>query len=143
VSNSQQAVNDLLNGSSGPPAFKFEAIGDIAKGTITNLETQQAKDFKTQAPKFYDDGNPIMQIVITQQPENGDEFRLFVKPAAKEVIRDAVEAAGATGLEIGGQLATQWTAEEPPQQIGMNPKKLFAAQYKAPANTISASDLLA
>jgi hypothetical protein len=141
--NNSQAANDLLNGGGGPPAFKFEKIGDTAKGRITNLATSQVTDFKTQEPKFYNDGNPIMQIVITMQPDdNAEEFRVFVKPKAKIAIREAVQAAEASGLEVGGMLALQYSGDEPAQQVGLSPTKLFTAQYKAPVAAIASGDLL-
>lgn len=136
------SVNDLLNGSSGPPAFKFEAIGDTAKGRITKLDTAQVRDFKTGQSRTYDDGNPIMQIVITLETKDGEETRVFCKPAARASIREAVQTAGCTGLETGGELALQYSGDEPPEQLGLSPKKLFTAQYKAPSNNISANDLL-
>lgn len=140
--NSQQAANDLLNGGGGPPAFKFENIGDTAKGRITNLSTSQVTDFKTQEPKFYNDGNAIMQIVITLEQENGEECRVFVKPKAKIAIREAVQAVGADGLLEGGQLAVKYSGDEAAQQAGLNPTKLFTAQYKAPVAAIPSGDLL-
>jgi hypothetical protein len=140
--NSAQAANDLLNGGGGPPAFKFETKGDTAKGRITELATAQARDFVSGEPKFYTDGNPIMQIVITLQPDNDDEFRLFVKPQMKQAIREAVQAVQATQLEVGGILAVRWDDEEPPTKKGFDPKKLFTAQYKSPVAAIPSGDLI-
>jgi Ca2+-binding RTX toxin-like protein len=140
--NNSQAANDLLNGGGGPPAFKFDNVGDTAKGRITNLATSQVTDFKTGEPKFYNDGNPIMQIVITVQPDDGEEFRIFVKPKAKIAIREAVQAAGADGLEAGGMIALQFSGNEAPSQAGLSPTKLFTAQYKAPVAAIPSGDLL-
>lgn len=137
-----QSVNDLLNGASGPAAFKFDKVGDTAKGRITKLDTMQVRDYKTQQPRYYDDGNPIMQIVITLEQENGEETRVFCKPAAKAAIRTAVQAAEAEGLEVNGTLAVQYSGDEPADQPGLNPKKQFTAQYKAPVNNISANELL-
>jgi len=138
----EQAANDLLNGGGGPAGFKFESIGDTAKGSITNLTTQQARDFKTQKPKTYEDGNPIMQIVITLRQDDDEETRVFVKPAMKAAIRDAVATSGADGLSVGGRLAVRYTADEPPEQPGLNPKKLFTAQYEPPNTTVKADELL-
>lgn len=137
--------NDILMGGGGPPSIfsKESKIGDVAKGTITKLDTQQVRDFVTQEPKTYPDGNPIMQIVITLRQEHGEEGRLFCKPAMKEAIRNAVLAAGAEGLEVGGRLAVQYSGDEAPEKAGLNPKKLYTAQYEPPKPaSISAGDLL-
>jgi hypothetical protein len=142
MSNTQtQEVNDLLMGGGGPPAFKFEKVGDTAKGVITSIGKTQATDLKTRELKFYPDGNPIMQVVITLRQENNDETRVFCKPAAKTAVRDAVQAAEASGLEVGGKLAIQYSGDEPTGP-GLSPKKLFNAQYVAPTNSISAEDLI-
>lgn len=135
-------VNDFLNSAGGPPAFKFTNVGDTAKGTVVTATVQQARDFKTGQPKTYDDGNPIKELVVTLRREDGEECRVFCKPAAKAAIRDAVVAAGAQGLEPGGQLAVQYSGDEAAQTVGLNPKKLFKAQYQPPANTVSTDDLL-
>ena len=129
---SAQAANDILNGTGGPPSFKFETVGDTATGVITALATSQVTDFVSKEPKFYSDGNPIMQIVITLEQDNLEETRIFVKPAAKTAIRDAVAAAGAERLEIGGKLAVKFASTEPPERAGLSPKKVFTAQYKKP-----------
>lgn len=135
-------VNDFLNSQGGPPAFKFDNLGDIAKGVITNLTLSQARDFDTGKPKFYDDGNPIMQLVITLRQDDNEERRLFCKPQWKVAIRDAVSAAGAETIEVGGRLAVKWASEEPPKRAGMKPQKIVEAQYQAPTNAVSADDLL-
>lgn len=134
-------MNDLLNGS-GPPSFKFENIGDTVKGVITALATSQVTDFTSGEPKHYNDGNPIMQIVITLRQADDEEVRIFCKPSAKVAIREAVQKAGADGLAEGGRLALQYSGNEPASKPGLNPKKLFTAEYQAPVASVSATDLL-
>jgi len=136
------SVNDLLNGGGGPPSFKFDKIGDTAKGVITDLNTSQVRDFTSNELKVYDDGNPIMQIVITIRQDDDEEARIFVKPSAKVAIREAVQKAGAKGLEKGGRIAVKYSDDEAPEKRGLNPKKLFTAQYEAPTKSISEKDLL-
>lgn len=133
-------LNDLLGGS-GPPAFKFENVGDTAKGIIVDANNSQVTDFTSGKPKFYDDGNPMMQLVVTLRQDNGEETRVFCKPAAKAAIKEAVEKAGAK-FEAGGRLAVKYSGTEPSKQAGMSPKKLFVAQYEAPVKTINEDDLL-
>jgi len=137
---SHDAANALLNGGGGPSAFKFTTHGEVAKGAITDLGTQQVRDFKTGQPRTYDDGNPIMQIVITLRQDDGELGRLFVKPAMKIAIAEAVRASGADGLTVGSTLAVQYTGDEAPTAPGLSGKKLFKAEYK-PAS-ISADQLI-
>ncbi len=126
-------ANRLLMGSSGPPAAKFDTIGDGVRGTITALDTQQVRDFATGNPRTYPDGNPIMQIVVTLTQDDGEACRVFFKPAIREAVRGAVQTAGAPGLEIGGKLAVRYTEDEAQATPGLNPKKLYIAKYEAPA----------
>lgn len=137
---SSQSLDDLLGG--GPPAFKFETVGDTAKGIVLGAQNQQVTDIKTNEPLFYNDGNPRTQLVVTLRLDDGNETRVFCKPAAKEAIREAVKSAGAS-FEVGGRLAVKYTGDEPSKQAGMSPRKLFSAQYAAPApQTVNADDLL-
>jgi hypothetical protein len=140
--------NQLLMGT-GIPSVKFERKGQIVKGKIHSVELQQQRDFKTRELLTWDDGKPMMQIVVTLQtdernPENPNDDgmrRLFVRRQMQQAVRTAVVQAGATGLEPGGTLAVQWFDEEPPETVGMSPKKLYQAQYVPPAQA-QASDLL-
>lgn len=133
-------ANSLLMGT-GVPGAKFPTIGTVVKGRITAVDSGQQVDFKTKAPLFYDDGKPRMQIVVTlatdiRDPEipNDDGVRkLYVKGQMQKAIRDAVVAAGAEGLEIGGTIAVQFTAEKPSETRGFNPSKVYVAQYARPA----------
>jgi hypothetical protein len=136
-------ANRLLMGSAGPPAARFDTIGDTASGTITALDTQQVRDFATGNPRTYPDGNPIMQIVATLNGDDGENFRIFFKPAIREAVRNAVTAAGADGLEVGGKLAVRYTSDEPVVSgTGFNPKKLYQAKYEPPAPAaVSVDDL--
>lgn len=143
------SVNDLLLSGGGKTA-KFDNIGDTVKGTIISAETGQQTDIKTGAPKFYDDGKPMPQIVVTLQtdlrdPDVDDDDgirRLFVKGQMMAAVREALRQAQAK-LDIGGTLAVQYKEDEPPKQRSFNPKKIYVAQYRPPApSTDSANDLL-
>lgn len=138
-------VNDFLL-AGGTPAAKFDTIGTLIKGTVVAAEKTQQIDFKTKKPKFFDDGNPMMQAVITLQTDERDpsiedddgQRKVYVKGQMQAAVRDAVKASGAK-LDIGGTLAVQFYDEE---NTGKgNPKKLYKAQYKPGAPKVS-DDLL-
>lgn len=139
--------NDLLLGGGGAPAAKFPTIGTTVKGTVLNSEVTQQIDFATQKPKFYDDGNPAMQVVITIQTDERDPSiedddgrrRLFVRGQMRTAVGEALRAAGAK-LEKGGTIAVQY-AEDKPSNKG-NPAKQYRAQYQAPSVQAAANDLL-
>jgi hypothetical protein len=131
-------VNDMLNGEGGPPAFKFDELGKVAKGRIVGAAKRQATEFGTGKPLTWPDGNPQMQIVITMRADDGDEFRLFAKGQMQGALRDALREAGAN-LEEGGELAVKFESEEP-TNFGSK-KKVFKVRYTAPvAASVSADD---
>lgn len=143
------SVNDFLL-SGGVPAAKFPAIGTTVKGTIVSSEVTQQTDYATGAPKTYDDGSPMKQVVITLQTDerdatvDGDEGlrKLYVRGQMTAALRDALRQAQAK-LEIGGTLAVQYSSDKPSEKRGFNPMKVYTAQYRPPApSTDAANDLL-
>lgn len=140
-------VNDFLL-SGGLPAAKFPTIGAIVKGTITASEVTQQTDYATGTPKFYDDGKPMQQVVITLRTDerdpsiDGDEGlrKLYVRGQMTAAVREALRTAKAK-LEIGGTLAVQYTEDKPSEKRGFNPMKVYTAQYKPPTSD-AANDLL-
>lgn len=44
---------------------KFEQPGTSVSGIIENVTANQIRDFKSRQPKFFDDGQPQMQVLVT------------------------------------------------------------------------------
>lgn len=145
-------ANALLM-SSGAPSAKFVNIGDKVVGTITDVSTSQQREFKTGKPEVWDDGKPKMQLVITLATDERDPSieaddgtrRVYAPAWAKpgsvfDALRNAVKAAGASGLDNGGKLAVVFTGTEA-QDAGLSPRKLYEAKYAPPA-AAAANDLL-
>lgn len=139
------AVNDFLMGSNAPAA-KFLNVGDEVKGTVISAEETQQTDLDGN-PKTWDDGNARMQVVITLQTELNDPAiddddgrrRVYVnKVRMRSAISEAIRAAGAPKLEIGGKLAVKYTGNGEPTKRGFQPPKIFAAFYKAAEPEVSA-----
>lgn len=136
-----QDANSILMGS-GSPAFKFDQIGTIATGTVVAEPTSsQQTDFRTKVPETWPDGSPKMQVLVQmsttlrdpQKPEDDGTRTLYIK--GKELttaVRNAVRASGANGIHTGGQLTVQYVADGQAEQ-GLNPPKLYVAQYQPPA----------
>lgn len=139
------SATDLLEG--GGTSFKFQTVGDIAKGAVVSATAVQQKDFTTGKPKFWDDGNPMMQLVITLQTDERDADdatddgtrRIFAKGEMLSAIRVALAG---RKLEEGGVLAVQYTGDGEPKQRGFNPPKLYRAQYEAPSGVSADVDSL-
>lgn len=135
-------ANDFLMGGGGAPSAKFPAIGTTFAGRITEQPTvEQQKDFTTGNPKFWDDGNPAMQLVVTIQTEQRDpavendtgKRRLYVKGQLKTAVQEAVRNSGARGLEVGGHLTVTYTQDGEVKRAGFNAPKIFRAEYVAAA----------
>jgi hypothetical protein len=134
------SANDFLMGGGGAPSAAFPAPGTLVGGTITETPVvQQQRDLKDGSPKFWSDGNPQMQMVVTIQTEQRDpgnpdddgKRRLFVKGQMKQAVADAVRAAGAPGLQVGGVLEVAYTHDGPVAQRGFNAPKQYKARYTA------------
>lgn len=136
-----QNANDILMGG-GSPALKFETVGTSYTGTVVAEPTAvQQKDFRTQQPETWQDGSPKMQVLVQistnlrdpEKPEDDGTRTLYVK--GKELtnaVRAAVRASGANGIHAGGILTIQYVGDGQ-AQAGLNPPKLYAATYQAPA----------
>ncbi|GIH07483.1 hypothetical protein Rhe02_55500 [Rhizocola hellebori] len=140
----QDAANDLLmNGGGGTKSAKFNTLGDVVRGTITDdpKVTQCVKfddDGKpTDEKAFWKSGDPMMQIVVTIQTDQRDpddedddgKRALHITPRLQPAVRDAVKTAGAKGLAIGGIIAVQWTGGT---GHGKGNARQYAAAYQPP-----------
>ncbi len=133
-------AEDFLLGS-GAKSASFLEVGTIVEGTIVEAPTlQQQKDINTGALKFWDDGNPMMQLVAKVQTadrdaddKDDDGIRaIYIKGNMKTAVADAVRKAGAKGLTVGGTLKVCYTGDGVASKKGFNPPKEYKAQFIAP-----------
>jgi hypothetical protein len=137
----------LLGGT--VPSAKFEARGDTITGVISEApELRQQTDFDTQQPKFWDDGKPMMQLVVTlstdqRDPGNPDDDgtrRVYVKGKLQQAVAGAIRKAGAKGLEVGGTLTVSYVGDDEPKRRGMSGAKLYTADYVSPSAAFLAAN---
>lgn len=130
--------------ASGVKSFKFDQPNVTAKGPIVGLDMQQQRDIKDNSLKFWNDGNPMMQLRVVLQTElhdddNDDGQRaIYVKGEMQKAVRDAIRNAGASQIEVGGTLAVQYTGDGEKTSPAFNPPKLYRAQYQPPVQAPSA-----
>jgi hypothetical protein len=138
MSTPQQSADDFLMGGGGAPSAKFGGFGVTVGGRITEpAQVQQQRDVQTGEKKFWKDGNPMMQLVVTVQtdqrdpsiPDDDGRRRLFVKGQMKTAIQDAVKQAGTRGLEVGGHLQVTYTHDGPKSNPAFSAPKQYRAQY--------------
>lgn len=136
------SAEDFLLGGSVPSA-KFPTPGTTVSGRITERPTvEQQRDFTTGDAKFWEDGKPQMQLVVTlatteRDPEIQDDDgtrRVYVKGNLKNAVAQAVRSSGAKGLEIGGVLSVTYARDGVAKNPRFNAPKEYTAQY-TPAAT--------
>ena len=125
-------------GGGGAPPAKFPTPGTIVGGRITEQpKVEQQRDIQSGEKKFWSDGDPMMQLVVTVQTDQRDPSledddgrrRIFVKGQMKNAVADAVRQAGAKGLEVGGNLRVRYTHDGTPKQRGFSAPKHYEARY--------------
>lgn len=152
----QPSANDVLMGSGGAPTAKFDQPGVTIGGLIlAEPRVYQEREYDPRnpgngAPKFYPrSGDPIMSVSVDVQtnlrdaadPEDVGVRRIYVEgKRLKDAVRDAVRAAGASGLEIGGRLDVTFTGLGVAESAGMNAPKLYTAKYVSAGNAALMAD---
>ncbi|MGW9437765.1 hypothetical protein [Streptomyces sp. NPDC055607] len=131
------SADDFLMGG-GVPSAKFPVLGTTVSGRITERPTvEQQRDFTTGELKFWDDGKPQMQLVVTlataerdpADPEDDGTRRLYIKGQMKSAVASAVRATGARGLEVGGTLTVTYSRDGVKTNPRFNAPKNFDAAY--------------
>jgi len=132
--------NELLM-SGGIPSAKFPTIGTKVGGRIlAEPSSRQQTDAKTQEPKFFKSGEPMMSVVVRLQtderdvmrPDDDGERALYIKGKAMKSVREAVRRTGAKRLEVGGYLALTYVADEAPTGGLLSGAKVYTAEYVRP-----------
>jgi hypothetical protein len=136
-------ANDVLMGGGGYPTAKLDKLRVWVGGKIvTKPTTRQETEFGTGKPKtFPKSGDPIFGLLVDVQTDERTDAdddgirRLYVEGRRlKEAVRNAVTAAGASGLMPGGQLFVAWVGEEKGQ--GATPAKVYEARYYPPTTPV-------
>jgi hypothetical protein len=124
-------------------------IGTFFEGTVVGTpRVTQQRDFDTQQPKFYDDGNPMMQLVVMLQTQLHDDSEddgrrgLYVKGQMLRALQDEMRDKGVKQFGEGSYLRVTHTGLKPSQRG--NPQKLYEISLQAtPITDPQANALLA
>lgn len=143
-------TNDFLMSSGGRSA-KFAEVGATVKGKIVGAEKAQQTDMDG-APKTWDNGDPMWQLVVTLQtderdpgdPDDDGMRKLYLKGSKPTTsfgaVRAAIIAAGEREMKVGGTLAVRYTGDGEPSKRGFNAPKEYAAKYEAPVQSVAIDD---
>lgn len=122
-------------------SFPFDEIGDTCTGyIIAEPEEMDQTDQDSGEVKRWPNGQAKKVWKITLQtelrnpddPEDEGIRTLWVKWKSLAAVRDAVRAAGARDLEVGGRLALCFSAETDTGVRGKNKIKEYTARYASP-----------
>lgn len=131
---------DSMFSGSGAPAASFKSIGDSITGVITDAVARQQTDFDTGVPLTWDNGDPMMEVVLTlstslRDPEIEDDDgarRVFCRGQLLTAVRQAVRQAKDKKPRIGGRITITHTELGEAKKKGFNLPKLFTVSYEAP-----------
>lgn len=137
--------DELMSGGHKGASFPDQQYGTVVGGPIIDKPvTTQQRDFDSGQPKFYDDGNPMWQVVVAVQAQpatdEDDGIRAFyLRTQLKKAVQEAVRRAGADRLEVGGVLQVRYVRDEPNSRGRGKDKKIYEARYTAPGGTAPAT----
>jgi hypothetical protein len=150
-------ITGFLFGGGGRAA-RFDKIGDMVTGQITDVRLTQQTAMETNEPMTWSDGRPRMQLVVSMATddrvdENDDGIRtVYAKggnyeastgagTSMKDAISDALKRAKATTIEVGGVLTVAYTGEGKKTNRGFTAPKLWRAKYEPPVKGVAADDI--
>ena len=134
------AADDFLNSGGGKSA-SFKTHGDTTTGQIVRVgEPQQQTDLVTKAPKVYPSGDPVMVLPVQVQTTTKDDAEddgirsIWIQSGLRSAVRDAIRAAKADGLRVGGTLTVTYTSDDKPTSPGLSGMKRYSVTYAPPAD---------
>jgi hypothetical protein len=114
------------------PTVKFENPGARFRGVVSQpTEDSQAKEFGSDKLKFWPDGNPVMQTRIILRDSAPSEWALYAQGRMARAITAAIVKAGASDIEVGGELEVTFTHYGEGKNPSMPPKE-YEAVYIPP-----------
>lgn len=153
----QHDANDILMGGGGAPTAKFETPGTTIGGRIVGppkafqeREYNRVTKRSDGPPKTFPSGDPIMGITVDVQTvglpkvdaDDTGVRRIYIQgKRLKDAVRDGIRAAGAPGLEVGGELHVTYTHDGEPAGPGVSPPKEYTVRY-VPASAGAANAAL-
>lgn len=135
-------VDDLLAGGSASISWKDAPVGHTVSGTVVTSETVQENDYDTGEPKFYSDGNPAWQVVVTlqtdlrEEPDDDGQRRLYLRGQMFTALRKEMARTKAK-LRPGGVLSVTFDHTEPAKNPRHNDRKIYTVHYVSPSEALT------
>lgn len=133
-----QQINDPFASPDKTPSVSFKnmPIGTTCSGAVTRApELVQSRDYDTDMPAFWPDGNPKMSVVFHIALDGtGEERAVWAsKPSSLFAACAAAQKDAGAQIAVGGHVTITLTGEEPNDNPKKNARKLYAVRY-VPAN---------
>lgn len=129
-----------------PSAFqKEDPIGTSVQGNVESVDAQQQRDFDSGEPKYWQNGQPMMQIVIHAQTGQidpsiaGDDGvrAIYIKGRNIANLRSTCQKVGRDAPHVGDGFRATYSANGEATKRGYNPPKLYAYELQPNAASIS------
>lgn len=135
------------HGQAGHPSAKFKNVGDCCEGTILAVREQQATDYTTDKPLYWNAGGrsttpsdrPVMNPVLTVQTElrddqDDDGIRdVYFEGGRYTALRNAMREQDLLDAEdeeyIGRQILVKLERTEPASNRKHNDRKIFSVWF--------------
>lgn len=113
-------------------SFADSKVGDSFTGIITDLETAQVRDYETNEPKFWDDGNPQLQVILTlatdyidaEKADDDGTRKLYLVGEKLKAMKLAVKTFGKQ-IAKGQVITISLVGEKPNANKRYNATKLY------------------
>ncbi|KND53292.1 hypothetical protein [Bifidobacterium breve] len=131
----------------GTPSFfqREDPIGTSVTGIVESIEAQQQRDMDTQEPKYFDNGQPMMQVVIhiattlrdATIPGDDGVRAVYVKGKNLATLRQASRMVGRDFPHVGDGFTATYTANSEAKKRGWNPPKLYSYEIVPNQNQVA------
>lgn len=138
------ALSDLIADSKGLPSAssKYDPINTVHMGRVVKVTVRQTRDDDGK-PQFWEDGNPMQQLIIAIQTDQRDPARpgddgvrgIYIKwwNEQRKAFIECMRIAGTDDVEPGGMFAVKYIGDGPqPTDRKLSPAKLLKFEYKPP-----------
>lgn len=140
---------DLFSESLSNKAFftKDSQVGDTVTGTVIESEPRQTRNFDTNKLETWDDGSPMLQLVVsiqtdlTEDAEDDGVRSVYIKwwGESRKSILKAVKASGAPDILDGGTFTASYIGDGEQLDRKKSPPKIYAYEYTAPGGIAKAN----
>ena len=140
----QPTSKDLLGGAAA--GVKFESPGDMVEGIVISWLVKPVTKMGTGEIDTFPSGDPKYQIIVTLQTtlrndiDDDGKRTVYIKSHMMSAFKTALAATGADDLEKGAWTRIIYTGLGEAQR-GLNPPKMFTAEYKRPSAQVLAGQV--